>query len=261
MTSVPGTHNVVTGGVSDALAARRAGWQLRDTILVMGPGRRVQVAFLFRHPPEGSIAANVLHQGVGGLNIDACRVGSSKRVPASPRGMTDRVFGTYRAQTGNESGYDPNLGRFPPNILLVHTPGCRCDGTKRVAGDMAASRGSSRFFGIGQRSEGVVLGYTDESGLETVDAWTCSQDCPIQDLDEQSRERGMHPAGNKGSFTRSGSSKGYRANAYGTESRPEGTPHPFYADDGGASRFYPQLTDMPAAHDWLDKLTGQACRG
>jgi hypothetical protein len=77
-----------------------------------------------RKPLSGTVAANVLVHGTGGLNVDACRVGSGKRVPGAPRGRQDRIFGAYGAQTGNESGHDPNVGRFPPNVLLTHSPEC-----------------------------------------------------------------------------------------------------------------------------------------
>jgi hypothetical protein len=79
---------------------------------------------LARKPLTGTVAANVQAHGVGGLNIDGCRIGTSKDVPASPRGAQDRIYGAYRAQTGAESGHDPNIGRWPANVTLSHTPDC-----------------------------------------------------------------------------------------------------------------------------------------
>lgn len=73
---------------------------------------------LARKPLIGTVAANVLEHGTGGINVDACRIGTSKNVPASPRGEQDRIFGTYAAQTGAESGHNPNVGRWPANVLM-----------------------------------------------------------------------------------------------------------------------------------------------
>lgn len=89
-----------------------------------------------RKPLAGTVAANVLAHGTGALNIDGCRVGTSKSVPASPRGGQDRIFGAYGAQTGDESGHDPNVGRWPAN--LIH------DGSDEVRD--AFPGGESRFF-------------------------------------------------------------------------------------------------------------------
>jgi len=73
---------------------------------------------LARKPLVGTVAANVTEFGTGAINVDGCRVGTSKRVPASPRAGQDRIFGTYGPQDGTESGHDPNIGRWPPNVLL-----------------------------------------------------------------------------------------------------------------------------------------------
>lgn len=77
---------------------------------------------LARKPLDGTVAANVLRHGCGALNIDGCRVGTSKDVPASPRGPVDRICGAWGAQTGKESGHNPNIGRWPANILHDGSP-------------------------------------------------------------------------------------------------------------------------------------------
>ena len=85
------------------------------------------------------------------LNIDACRVGSTKRVPASARGANGNAH-SYRlgAQTGEESGHNPNVGRYPPNVVLSHHAMCAgdVDGVGCVAGcavaELAAQSGAMR---------------------------------------------------------------------------------------------------------------------
>jgi DNA modification methylase len=74
-------------------------------------------------PFKGSIAANVAKYGTGALNIEACRIGTSKEVPASmpKRGNVRDVstaYGDYKARTENGDGQNPDIGRWPANVLL-----------------------------------------------------------------------------------------------------------------------------------------------
>ena len=75
-----------------------------------------------RKPLDGTVAANVLAHGTGALNIDGCRVGTTKDVPASvsrARGnaLSGSVDGSLRRQTGEEGGFNPNIGRWPANLI------------------------------------------------------------------------------------------------------------------------------------------------
>lgn len=69
-------------------------------------------------PTDGTFAENALRHGVAGLNVDGCRIGTVRGVPASisrnknPNGD----FGPRSA--GTVSDLDPNLGRWPANLLL-----------------------------------------------------------------------------------------------------------------------------------------------
>lgn len=72
---------------------------------------------LARRPLAGSVAANVLAQGCGGLNIDACRVGDGKPVPTS-FSNSRRGYGGYTRERTTGPGSDPNRGRHPANLLL-----------------------------------------------------------------------------------------------------------------------------------------------
>jgi len=103
---------------------------------------------------EPTVAANVLKHGTGALNIDACRIGA---------------------------------GRFPPNLILEHKPGCRCVGTRRVPTGVAVNRhkdgttprGMWGFTG----KPGPDQTFGDGNGMETVTAWDCTPDCPVPNLD------------------------------------------------------------------------------
>jgi site-specific DNA-methyltransferase (adenine-specific) len=72
---------------------------------------------LCRKPLEGTYANNVQKHGVGALNIDGCRVGSSGGTRHEPTGegrKTGQVFGTYGA---SKMMHIEGLGRFPGNVL------------------------------------------------------------------------------------------------------------------------------------------------
>ena len=77
-----------------------------------------EVIIIARNPLDGTIAENVMRHGCGGINIDGCRIGTSKQVPASGRQSTDRIYNCYGAQDGSESGHNPNVGRWPPTVAL-----------------------------------------------------------------------------------------------------------------------------------------------
>ncbi|MDQ3167366.1 MAG: site-specific DNA-methyltransferase [Chloroflexota bacterium] len=89
---------------------------------------------LARKPLGGghTVAANVLEYGTGGLNIDGCRIGTTKDVPASPNGTTGvhGIYGGGFQAMQERSGMDPNVGRWPPNVALSccgndpHDPDC-----------------------------------------------------------------------------------------------------------------------------------------
>lgn len=137
----PGAHLLAFGGTRTShrlvCAIEDAGFEIRDQLAWIfgsgfpkshnlegeheGWGTALKPAHepivLARKPLEGTVAENMAKYGTGALNIDACRVGSTKSVPASPRGPQDRIFGAYGAQDGSESGHDPSIGRWPANVL------------------------------------------------------------------------------------------------------------------------------------------------
>lgn len=78
-----------------------------------------------RKPLDGTVAANVQAHGVGGINVDACRIGDEVRInqPTSPKGGGV----AYRMSvTGMPADALPRLavGRWPPNVLFAHRPSC-----------------------------------------------------------------------------------------------------------------------------------------
>lgn len=196
------------GGV--AAAAAWAGWGT-----ALKPSH--EPIILARKPlGEPNVAANVLRFGVGGLNVDACRVppagaGQEGRDPSEPSAARRYAEhgGTDFAALPGPRGGSPD-GRWPPTFLLSHAPCCRLLGTKRVK---------------------------PLEGMEEVEAWACIPGCPVAALDAQS---GDLQSGSGPNFIRK-TAAGYRGNTYGAHSRPEGAPNVVYGDLGGASRFFPRF--------------------
>ena len=69
-----------------------------------------------RKPFKGSLIDNVINNGVGGLNIDECRVGNEERFnsPATPKknSFNCSFDSDYKGQLVN--------GRFPANVILTY---------------------------------------------------------------------------------------------------------------------------------------------
>ena len=85
----------------------------------------IEPIILARKPLDGTVANNVLAHGVGGLNIDACRVPSDKPIPShhGTSGAAGVTMGKYRDYVpGSETAASvenvQSAGRFPANVLL-----------------------------------------------------------------------------------------------------------------------------------------------
>jgi DNA modification methylase len=97
-------------------------------------GSSPNVAFepiiLARKPLEGTVAANVLRHGVGGLNIDGCRIAfageaderesknKNRHADFGSGPMTNEVYGKF---TKDRDNYGPP-GRWPANVLHDGSP-------------------------------------------------------------------------------------------------------------------------------------------
>jgi site-specific DNA-methyltransferase (adenine-specific) len=205
---------------------------------------------LARKPLEKglSIAENILKWGVGGINIDATRIGfkddadykestqKNQHADFGTKPLTNNtVYGDYSMV--QPTNYAPE-GRFPANIILTHHDDCECKGTKKVKPSNGSGKASEKgggfskgMFGDGT-SDNIGGGFTDADGNETVENWDCHEDCPIRILDEQSLSMGMHSAGNKRqkNVISQYDSSSYHAPIERQMNR--------FGDKGGASRFF-----------------------
>ena len=94
---------------------------------IVGVGTQLKPAIepiiLAQKPLDGTVANNVLAYGVGGLNIDACRVGISdedRAVVDKRSGVSEKrnsMFGVGQRVEDGVWKSEP-AGRFPANVLL-----------------------------------------------------------------------------------------------------------------------------------------------
>src|SRR4051794_24019466 len=192
----PGAFMAEEGEVEDreiVNAAQPEPWQGWGTALK--PAHEPIV--VARKPLIGTVATNVLEHGTGGINVDACRLGTDDQHKAkwesaagNPSNATGDVYGEYASPRGNS--WTP-LGRWPANVVLSHTEGCELLGSKKVkkAGTRAGvSSDNAGEHGTGdgatylaQKPSGAHYG--DPDGTETVEAWECAPGCPVAALDAQ----------------------------------------------------------------------------
>lgn len=199
---------------------------------------------LARKPLEKglTIADNVLKWGTGAINIDGCRISTTDNLNGGAYSGGQRSEGDWKENSGFKNDkleqYQQPNGRFPANVILSHSDGCKCVGTKKVKGsscspdDIGKGTENTPNNGILGKGKGGVItsAYTDENGEETVEDWECVDDCPVKILDEQS------------GITKSGKVKSDKL-AYNGDSvtgflRGVSNSSNQHGDSGGASRFF-----------------------
>jgi hemin uptake protein HemP len=255
----PGAHLViVTDQDTLSIEGRRAGLELRDTLAVLS-SEGSRFAVLFRKPiVEATIVAQVLATGTGAININGTRVGGETRTLNSytsvgPQGCVNRPGETSHAGREYETRITAQ-GRWPTNIVFVHAEGCRQCEARKVKGNAT----SKSFHGAyeGESNTGFLRGWShsgnqhsDEDGLETIESWDCSSECLIPFLDVQS---GVRPATLTGranpDMTHTNPGDNHGASWFG------GGNSNVYADNGGASRYYPQFANDAELFDWITQL-------
>lgn len=127
----------------------------------------IEPIILARKPLVGTVAANVLAHGVGGLNIDACRVPSDEITGWGGRGHASGGASLNLSATGSADGH-PNAvqGRFPANVLLdEHAAKEMDEQSGNVKGAVSNGRtGASRGYDGGHGAQRQEAGYADSGG-------------------------------------------------------------------------------------------------
>ena len=102
-----------------------------------------------RKPLEGTAAANVLAHGTGALNIDGCRVGTSKSVPASPKKVGASSHTVSMPGNQGTSGWDANVGRWPANLIHDGSDEVLAGFPQTTSGTGAIRKNAPGQFGLG----------------------------------------------------------------------------------------------------------------
>ena len=212
-------------------ALEEAGWEIHPN----GFGIHLFAQGFPKHPTHLKPAAEVWwlvrKPGPGGLRIDDCRLatgaGGGHAGEASAEGRYSDGAGDFAMLSGPRGG--DARGRWPSNCVLSHAEGCVPMGTRRVRGTNVPGPGKPQpgYHGGGARASSIQA-YADADGLETVEAWSCVEGCPVAELDRQS---GTLTSG----FMAAGTEReglGYRG-GLGTRVRND-----THGDSGGASRFF-----------------------
>jgi DNA modification methylase len=108
---------------------------------------------LARKPLDGTVANNVLKHGVGGINIDGCRVDGRESDQSRGAKETSNVYAKISVQS-LDNAYPKELGRFPANF--IH------DGSDEVLQLFPDSKSIKSMRGVGLTSSNVY-GQGDEN--------------------------------------------------------------------------------------------------
>jgi hypothetical protein len=124
-------NQLVQTGDSVAEAQQWSGWGT-----ALKPAHEPIV--MARKPIDGTVANNVLKHGVGGINIDGCRIASNEKISNHSRSAESAKskgkFGDSSAQETHQTSGQA-FGRFPANF--IH------DGSEEV---LALTGDAARFF-------------------------------------------------------------------------------------------------------------------
>ena len=181
-----------------------------------------------RKPIVGTVANNVLEYGVGGINIDGCRIGTET--------ITQRQYDRtpeHGGQWGNSSKRETNgvitetEGRFPANIIFE----CTCDNPKVKENTNTPYNYIDKNYsenGFLPNVNAVApYNYNDEgTGVIHTDP-----NCPCYILDQQSGKL------NKQAKCKTDNKSGWQ-NHYVGGTDVNAVERKLYLDEGGASRFF-----------------------
>ena len=146
---------VVDAVTSPVFGMKSQGTQLKPAI---------EPIILAQKPLVGTVANNVLAHGVGGLNIDACRVGSEVRHNPPVGDLTS--IGSSRATPKGEGTIVS--GRFPANVLLDEHAAKEMDKQSGVvpSGGRTSARNAPKFSNgvYGQWSGAEEKTYAPDTG-------------------------------------------------------------------------------------------------
>lgn len=128
----------------------------------------IEPIILARKPLVGTVANNVLEHGVGGLNIDACRVGDDVRPKGASTGEIVSENGSMAGPNTGRKVVGTVTGRFPSNILLDEHAAAEMDEQSGVSVSrravLTSTPGEIYGGGAGLPSHTGEYGHDDSGG-------------------------------------------------------------------------------------------------
>ena len=168
---------VVDAVTSPVFGMRSQGTQIKPAI---------EPIILAQKPLDGTVANNVLAHGVGGLNIDACRVSTDDDTSRPPG--RDGGNATWDLSSRSEPSVSHSAGRFPANVLLDEHAAKEMDKQSGAAG----AHGPRSGRGTG---EGVTGWMTPGTRAHPNDSGGASRFFPVFKSEEETPEtKGRFPA-------------------------------------------------------------------
>jgi len=204
----------------------------------------IEPIIMARKPLDGTVVDNILKHGVGGLNIDANRIGNTERTDV----ITENGFGANFMDDGwvpSGKTYEKTVvGRWPTNVMFSHLDECVAVGEKSEK--ILNHNAPKGTFAGGDPDRGSDTTEYREN-IVTTTIYECVDGCPVKELDQQS---GISKSGKPRSDRGTG---GYWKEGNGI---PAGTQH---GDEGGASRFfYVAKANKKDRNEGLDHLKTQS---
>ena len=128
----------------------------------------IEPIILARKPLDGTVANNVLAHGVGGLNIDACRVPSDEITGWGGAGAGGQTWNSENMRLGKDGDARPVQGRFPANVLLDEHAAKEMDKQSGIvpSGGRTSARNAPKFSNgvYGEWSGAEEKTYTPDTG-------------------------------------------------------------------------------------------------
>jgi DNA modification methylase len=218
-----------------ACALEDAGWILRDTLIWLhGQGFPKSKACL---KPGWEPILLCRKPGPLWLGVGECRVGTEGTLRS--QNEEPEWFGKFN---GGQRVNGSPASRWPANLVLSHSPGCRPVGTRRVKGSnpIGPNPGGKPGYS-GYAGNGAGHDFTDADGTEEVEHWECDPECPIFLLDTQAGERHSYCSDPAAAEAASGKEFVNKDRAVYELAKANGkafTRGRMYAYKGGPSRFY-----------------------
>lgn len=185
---------------------------------------------MFRKPvKESSVIEQIKKTGTGGINIESSRVKHSSPEDFEKHKAGVDAIKARGGKMGNSWKNSSDLsgandvktsGRFPPNLIMVHSDLCR-----KVGSEMVAMPPINRFddgakpFGGGAGHKYTTITRDDEE----IEIWDCHHSCPIRWLHFHSGAIGKPTRARKGSKSIAPTKSPNGASKYFVNIDPEST--------------------------------------